>query len=415
MSVNTGYDQYLRKYRLLVKSRSTVKVAKAVKTVSTEPDVPVQYTGVLYTGTVTANSLNVRYGPGTKYKSIAKLKKGTSVDIVLKSGSWYKIVYKNKKSNNGMAWVQTQYIKKTGKKKKKVTSVSGVETQIKDKVLDVSDLRCTFKCEKSVSDTPNYSEIVVYNLNESTISGIKAGNKVILEAGYEGGNYGMIFTGDIVQPYVTRESATDTALHLVVQDGDAFLNSAFVMTTLAKACTNADVVRSCMDGDVSEGLLTNELEATAMPRGKVMFGKSSYYVKKAALGVSGQFYIEDGKINIVSATDYASNKAVELNPRTGLIDMPGQTEDGVSAKCLINPSIKLNTLVHIDSSLVAQKTVSSENDKIKKVSKNGVYRIIKLTYSGDTHGDDWYCEFEAVEQSGKKPTGMKNGVVNPWR
>ena len=35
-----------------------------------------------------------------------------------------------------------------------------------------------------------------------------------------------------------------------------------------------------------------------------------------------------------------ADQVVELNPLTGLVDSPGQTDDGVSGKCLINPSLK---------------------------------------------------------------------------
>jgi len=418
MSINAGYDQYLRKYRLLIITTTTINVVKSIKTINTAPEVPSTASGAVYTAVVTASSLHLRSGPGTKYKSLGTLRHGAALELLTSDGRWYQA--KCDAGRDGIAYVYYKYVKVTGTGQDGVPATEAVETTwstVEKKTLEITALRCVFNCEKAISDTPNYSVISVYNLSRDTIASIKVGDTVILEAGYENGNFGMIFTGQIVQPYVTRESATDTALNLVIQDGDQYLNSAFVMTTLTQGCTNADVVRAAtedFDG-ISEGLISDRLGSVALPRGKVLFGSAAGYARLAAQGANSQFYIEDGKVNIVSATDYAENQAVELNPRTGLIDMPGQTDDGVSAKCLINPSLKLNTLVHIDSSLVAQKKVAEGETEVPSVSTDGVYRVVKLTYKGDTHGDDWYCEFEAVAQAGMTPSGMDADTTNPWR
>lgn len=58
-------------------------------------------------GTVTATTLNVRSGPGTKYGKIGTVSKNSSVKIVAKAnGNWYKIIY-----GNGYGYVSASYIK----------------------------------------------------------------------------------------------------------------------------------------------------------------------------------------------------------------------------------------------------------------------------------------------------------------
>lgn len=284
--------------------------------------------------------------------------------------------------------------------------------------IDVSQLRITFICEKSTTETPNFSQITVYNLAGSTIASIKAGDKVILEAGYQNGNCGMIFTGEIVQPYTSNSDNTDIALTLIVQDGDAYLNSAFTAQTIGKKATPKDILSACSAGSEGLGTISKLLPQTKLPRGKVLFGKSAYYVKQIARTTRGQFYVEDGKVNIVAAPDYDPSTAVELNPSTGLIGIPSQTDDGVSGQCLLNPSIKLNTLIYINASLVSAKAATKGEDGAVKVSdknSDGVYRVVKLTYEGDTYGDPWYCNFEAVTQAGAKLTAQEKDVVSPWR
>lgn len=271
----------------------------------------------------------------------------------------------------------------------------------------MSALKCTFRVEKSVNETPNYSEIVLYNLAASTVAQIKPGDKVILSAGYDKGNYGMIFTGEVVQPYLTRDGGTDTLLHLICQDGDEFLNYAFTAKTLEKGSTVKDVVDACSglpQKKISDKITSGE----AYIRGKVLFGQSAAYLKSAAQATETQFFVDDEEIHIVGADDYEDGLAVDLNANTGLVGDPNQTDDGVSAQCLINPSIKLNTLVHIDNSAIVAQAMSNAESKVSSFSANGVYRIVKLVYEGDTHSDQWYCTFEAVTQDGANPAGVSS-------
>ena len=277
--------------------------------------------------------------------------------------------------------------------------------------LDVSNLRCKFHVEKQLNETPNYSKIIITNLALSTIGQIQPGDRVTVEAGYEGGNFGLIFAGDVVQPYIERDEAVDTNLTLVCQDADVFLNSAFTAMTLEKGSTGQDLVNTCVQGDgISQGIITDKLsEQTPYIRGKVLFGKSADYLRRAAYTVEGQFYVEDGEINIISAEDYRPGEAVELNPDTGLIGDPSQTDEGVSAKCLINPSIKLNTMVHVSSDTVKRKMISKEGDNAPELAVDGLYRVVKITYDGDTHGDDWYCTVEAIVDAPAIDSGSGGG------
>lgn len=277
--------------------------------------------------------------------------------------------------------------------------------------MDVSNLRCVFKIEKNLNETPNYSQIAITNPSLSTIESIKPGDKVTVEAGYENGNYGLIFAGDVVQPYIERDGAVDTNLILVCQDGDVFLNSAFTAMTLEKGATSQDLINACAKGDgITQGIITEKLaERSPYIRGKVLFGKSAEYLRSAARTVNGQFYLEDGVINIIAADDYQPGEAVELTPDTGLIGDPSQTDDGVSVKCLINPSIKLNTLVHVSSDTVKRKMVSKDGDAVSELDVDGLYRAIKITYSGDTHGDDWYCTIDALTNTPVVDAGNGGG------
>ncbi len=273
---------------------------------------------------------------------------------------------------------------------------------------DVSNLRCTFSIEKALSETPNFAQIAIYNTSLEFRSMIaEKGGEVTVEAGYEGGTFGMIFRGRIIQIMFDYEGGVDTVLTLVCQDGDVFLNSQIIMGTMAAGSTGADVVNACSQ-KIEKGVISDAVQTNPLPRGRVLFGKASDYVRQVTHQTNTQMYVDDGVLNIVASRDYG-NVVIELHPDNALLGEPSQTDDGVSAKCLLNPSMRLNSIVYICSAFIKARVASPDSDNgslgMVAFSRNGLYRILKITYEGDTRGDAWFCNFEAIAQDGRSPAG----------
>jgi hypothetical protein len=101
-----------------------------------------------------------------------------------------------------------------------------------------------------------------------------------------------------------------------------------------------------------------------------------------------------------------------LSPSSGLIGVPDQLNYGVHGKCLLNPRVKLNSLIHIDNSLIRAQQASQTAQYT--LDNDGIYRVIKVTYIGDTRGNDWYTEFETVSQAGKIPSMLSDPSGSMW-
>lgn len=272
--------------------------------------------------------------------------------------------------------------------------------------IDVSELRCTFQIEKSISETPNYAEIVLYNLSAQTENSIiKEGAKVILEAGYQNPQYGLIFSGDIVQPLRGKEDNTTYTLTLISQDGDLFYNKGIINASFRAGQTTRNILenmtKQCSNA-LELGQISDNLSQTALPRGKALFGLTRDYFRQMAKSEQAAFYINNNKIDFVKAMDLPTNEVIKLNGKSGLIGMPEQTEEGIQATCLLNPLLDLNKMVSIDLRSIQRQKVDKENG-IKNIEGSGIFKIIKLTHKGDTRGDEWYTEFTAVAQSGAIP------------
>ena len=272
--------------------------------------------------------------------------------------------------------------------------------------IDVSTLRCTFQIEKSLLETPNYAEIVLYNLSAQTENSIiKEGAKVILEAGYQNPQYGLIFSGDIVQPLRGKEDNTTYTLTLVSQDGDLFYNKGIINASFRAGQTQRDVLENIAKQSTNAleiGQLSDNLTPTALPRGKALFGLTRDYFRQIAKSEQAAFYINNNKIEFIKAMDLPTNEVIQLNGKSGLIGMPEQTEEGIQATCLLNPLLDLNKMVAIDLSSI-QRQKADRNSELKNIAGAGIFKIIKIAHKGDTRGDEWYTEFTAVAQTGAVP------------
>lgn len=292
-----------------------------------------------------------------------------------------------------------------------------VSTLDGEKALDVSQLRCTFECIKVIQMQPQFSVISIYNLSagtENTI--ISEGSRVVLEAGYEGEQYGVIFDGNVVQAIRSKEEATTYVLTLVAADSDMWMNyslSAFSMVKGQNSRAALENVTSKATIPTYFGSISSSLSESKLTRGKVFFGLTSDYVRQIARSENATAFIIDGKINLIKATDIPEGEIIELSPKTGLIGVPAQNEYGVSIRCLLNPKIKVGSLVNIDNSIVRNQQYE-QGQPIYSLDHDGIYRVIKTTVSGDTRGNNWYTEVETVTQSGILPAMVTNGTQFPW-
>lgn len=275
--------------------------------------------------------------------------------------------------------------------------------------LDVSNLRCTFNISKTMMQEPNYSEISIYNLTSETENKIvKEGNRIILEAGYEGNQYGLIYDGDIINAMQDKEDGTTYKLTLNCLDSDRVLNSDFSALSIYRGQSSRDIINNITNraqNPLKIGTISQDLSDSKLTRGKVIFGQTSKYLRQLSQSENAQFYMEDGKVNIVKMSDLPTGEIIQLSPSSGLLAVPAQTQYGISVKCFINPRLKPNAMFRIDNSIIRQMKATLGN-YIMPLDQDGIYRIISAVYTGDTRGEEWYCTMDCVNQSGKLPTMM---------
>lgn len=273
-----------------------------------------------------------------------------------------------------------------------------------DDALDLSDLRFTFRIQRGDIETPNSARIRVYNVSPTTSQRIqKEFTRVVLQAGYEG-NYGIIFDGTIIQVRRGRESQTDTYLDITAADGDSAYNFAVVNTTLAAGSTLTDQVNAACTAmnpyGVTQGYMP-QLPTNSLPRGKVMYGMARDIMRGVSRTAQTVWSIQDGKAVMVPETSYMPGAVPEITSATGMVGLPEQTANGIKVKMLLNPSVKICSLLHINNASVqqyerglrvGQQQTNEKTALENKLDSDGYYYVMLAEHWGDTRGNDWYTE-----------------------
>lgn len=338
----------------------------------------------------------------------------------------------------------------------------------KEYALDVSLLHCIFRVRRGM-DFNNHAEIKIYNLNRETENKIiKEGDRLIIEAGYEGylntvdiepedtkktvgsnfvskkdsvkrseiksestqqvqetapKQYGKIFDGQIVQTIRSKENNTDYVLTLVCMDGDTFLNMNFI----SLSCVRGQNPRNVIETVVSKAEKPTQLNRVsagisrqALPRGKVYFGRPKDILNDVARGNNANVWISDGNVNVTKITDNYQNEALILTPQNGLIDYPQQIQYGVSFRCLLNPQLTVLSMIQLKNTEIngmqlQMNAPGKTQPQTLQLDEENMYQAYEVEHTGDTRGNDWYTTVNAYSRYGKDvvPAMMKGMSSNP--
>lgn len=279
--------------------------------------------------------------------------------------------------------------------------------------IEMGDLRVTFKIERGSLETPNAADIRVYNLSDQTASKVqKEFTRVILQGGYRD-NTGILFAGNVIQIRRGKENGTDTWLEIFAGDGDRAYNFATVNTTLSAGTSTTDEVRVCQQAFTAKGVeggFMPDLSGIKRRRGKVMYGMARKYLRDVAVNEGCSWSMQDDKLQIVKNDAYLPGEAVVLTAQTGLIGTPEQTNEGIKVRCLINPRLRINGRIKLDNTSIqrGKRDIYMGDLGLARINNDGFYRVLKMSVSGDTRGNDWYMDLICIglDDTSRMPLDM---------
>ena len=274
--------------------------------------------------------------------------------------------------------------------------------------LDLSNLRFRFEVRASDVETPNTMSARVYNLAGETVNKIiQEFDTVTLTAGYQNGNQGTIFQGDIKQFRFGRERNVDNYLDILAGDGDQAYNFAVMNQAFPAGVTDSQQLSAIAakmglpSAPTNDGFLTT---GGVLPRGKTMFGMARLYMRNLAKKNNCRWSVQNGVVTLVPVTGYLPGQVVEINTASGMIGTPEQTDNGIVIRCYLNPLIKIGQAVKINNRDINQAVIKSQffpsytsQYYPATVTNDGLYRVLVAEHVGDIRGNDWYTELTCLD------------------
>jgi hypothetical protein len=303
--------------------------------------------------------------------------------------------------------------------------------------IELGALRVNFTVNAMDADVPPTAQIRVFNLAQSTVQKIqKEFQSVTLQAGYETGNFGVIFQGTIIRIRKGRKDHIDSFVDIMASNLDAIYNFGFVNKTLKAGASYKDQVNGIQQavnnsavaqgsaGATQQGLQYGNIPDSfgtggTLPRGKVLFGLAREKLNNVADSTGSVWSIgPDGKVNFHALTGYLPGEAVVINAQTGMVDVPVATTQGIEVSCLLNPKIKPGTRIKLNNADITTTTNQTQGagfpayadfQFFANTSSDGIYVALVVEHEGDNrgHGSDWVTHIVALalDSSGSSGTG----------
>ena len=234
-------------------------------------------------------------------------------------------------------------------------------------------IRVQFDIVKSVDGGLNSCRIRIYNLSsdkrkklikEDTNQSIKM--PFLLKAGYN--KIETLFKGFVLESF-SEKSGGDIVTTIVAMDGLVDAQGSYTSQTVKKGDAINVILR-----DMPNTTRAKISERPVVQRAKVLVGNSLKLVENN-LKDDETYFIDEGKLYIVKENEVISDLVPLVNAETGLLLTPTKKKYEVTFNTLLNPAIKIAGQVKLES--------------LYAPNLNGTYKVLTITYRGDSHGTDW--------------------------
>lgn len=245
------------------------------------------------------------------------------------------------------------------------------EVLVAGKKFAKDDFEIDFKVEFDDDPEPNISEIAIYNLSNDTISTIKKGSNIILNAGYEG-DVGTILLGKVEKPETTWDGV-DKKTNIIIGEGSDVWMKAYVSKAYSPGITSRAILRDLSGQfgmELGDFRLTKDITYV---KGKSVSGMLQSVIREIVKDTGSKFHINKGKIYI-RPWEAGDKTGFLLSSDTGLLESPTPFEEEKDGKKISGYNVKmlLNHRITVDSIL-----------KIESKTANGIFRVWKGAHYGD--------------------------------
>lgn len=257
----------------------------------------------------------------------------------------------------------------------------------------ITGLRVAFKVGKTDRPEPNQAEVSIYNLSpEARAEFQRRPLAFIVEAGYDG-RTSVLFSGE-AQAVDHVVSGPDVVTRIRAGDGERQFRQATFSASFRPGTSMQDVILEVVKGmglDVSqlrERLSRHDWRGAydQLLNGWAGQGRTAPELDKLLSSAGLTWSIQDGALQVLGEQEPSSEDAILLSSSTGLLGSPeygSPDKKGgpvpLKVRSLLQPGIKPGRQLAVKSKAI-----------------DGRFRVTKVLHTGDTHGQDWQSEAEAL-------------------
>jgi len=232
----------------------------------------------------------------------------------------------------------------------------------------IEGLRVRFQVEHTRTGAPSTAVIEINNLAPESLGLLEGDGALIrLSAGYDSPL--LVFRGNpskvVTENHVTRVEA---------EDGGETYREARLSISLATAVTMQDVLDEAVSQlGVTKGTIRSDLTAE-ISNGISFSGPARDMLDRLAETTGSDWMIQDGALQFIERGGQTTQTVVVFSVEgRSMVGTASKTDTGVEAKGFIAPQLRPGGLF-----------------EIRAERYSGTYIADKVTFIGDTHGNDFY-------------------------
>ncbi len=253
-------------------------------------------------------------------------------------------------------------------------------------------LRIAFEIERTVRPQPNTAHVKVWNLTREHQAQLEQARdaQVIVEAGYANDRgLEQLFRGRARSTRSQRDGA-DVLTEIEARDGGREFQQARIEASFEPGVSVSTVLRRCVDalgigaGNLDEVARIAQLETggDTYGEGTVLSGQASRELTRILASYGLRWSVQHGALQVLRRGSALQHGALRLTPETGLVGSPEIGSRGrVRARALLTPELWPGRRVALQSQRA-----------------EGHYAVRAVTYTGDSHGDEWFASCELAPE-----------------
>lgn len=251
------------------------------------------------------------------------------------------------------------------------------------------DVDMSFKIERSLSQSShNKCALKLYNLKQDNRTAIHAaaGRMVRIEAGYTDATW-ILFQGDVRRADSVIDPPATWHTDVTAGDGQFSIQTARVSFSLGPGSTLQNAIQQLASamgvgtGNAAQAFQSatlDQLTTASFQEGAVFHGPAVGHLNALARTAGLSWSIQDGVLQFIPRGGFLQRAAVLVSQDTGMVG---------------SPELGRHNLVKVKS-LLQPELVPGQRIQLQSAQHNGVFRIEKAEYEGDTMAQPWYVTME---------------------